>query len=85
MLFENSEISINNFRKIRLIIGNINITYIADFSKNISYNIVNDNMFNLAEEYADSKKSSSATLVYAKYIEWYHKIFISLNDIIQNT
>lgn len=38
--------------------------------------IVNDNMFNLAEEYADSKKSSSATLVYAKYIEWYHKIFI---------
>ena len=38
-------------------------------------------MFNLAEEYADSKKSSSATLVYAKYIEWYHKIFISLNDI----
>ena len=43
--------------------------------------IVNDNMFNLAEEYADSKKSSSATLVYAEYIEWYHKIFISLNYI----
>ena len=40
MLFENSEISINNFRKIRLIIGNINITYIADFSKNIPYNII---------------------------------------------
>ena len=45
MLFENSEISINNFRKIRLIIGNINITYIADFSKNISYNIINHHRY----------------------------------------